>query len=92
MATNKENLMIFKLMDALFRAGKEDEVKRIVAEMIKELETTNDSKQVRSEDVGLQLRWLERTPDKREVVGSSPSRPNLWYCMKCEYDSDIVKE
>ena len=25
--------------------------------------------------MGLQLRWLERTPDKREVGGSSPLKP-----------------
>ena len=27
--------------------------------------------------MGLQLRWLERTPDKREVGGSSPPRPTI---------------
>ena len=27
--------------------------------------------------MGLQLSWLERTPDKREVVGSSPIRPTI---------------
>ena len=27
--------------------------------------------------MGLELRWLERTPDKREVEGSSPSRPTM---------------
>src|SRR5690625_460991 len=25
--------------------------------------------------MGLQLRWLERTPDKREVGGSTPPKP-----------------
>ena len=25
--------------------------------------------------MGLQLSWLERTPDKREVDGSSPFKP-----------------
>ena len=29
--------------------------------------------------MGLQLRWLERTPDKREVGGSSPPRPTIDY-------------
>ena len=28
-------------------------------------------------DMGLELRWLERTPDKGEVVGSSPFRPTM---------------
>ena len=28
-------------------------------------------------DIGLWLRWLERTPDKGEVVGSSPFRPTM---------------
>ncbi len=27
--------------------------------------------------MGLQLSWLERTPDKREVGGSSPPRPTI---------------
>src|SRR3954452_3940435 len=26
---------------------------------------------------GPQARWLERTPDKREVVGSTPTRPTI---------------
>ena len=29
----------------------------------------------RSTQMGAQLRWLERTPDKREVGGSSPLVP-----------------
>src|SRR3546814_11784709 len=30
---------------------------------------------------GRELRWLERTPDKREVVGSTPTRPTITrYC------------
>ena len=29
------------------------------------------------DEMGLQLSWLERTPDKREVDGSSPSRPTM---------------
>ena len=28
--------------------------------------------------LGLQLRWLERTPDKGEVAGSSPFRPTIF--------------
>ena len=27
--------------------------------------------------MGLQLRWLERTPDKREVDGSNPFMPTI---------------
>ena len=38
MATNKENLALYKLMAALFRAGKPDEVERFVNEMLEELE------------------------------------------------------
>ena len=30
-------------------------------------------------DLGAELRWLERTPDKREVGGSSPLVPILRY-------------
>ena len=29
-------------------------------------------------DLGLKLSWLERTPDKREVDGSSPFRPTTY--------------
>ena len=29
------------------------------------------------ENVGLELSWLERTPDKRKVDGPSPSRPTI---------------
>ena len=32
--------------------------------------------------MGLQLRWLERTPDKREVGGSSPPKPTIIFMMK----------
>ena len=32
-------------------------------------------KQEPERNMGLQLRWLERTPDKREVGGSSPLKP-----------------
>lgn len=28
--------------------------------------------------MGYQLRWLERTPDKGEVPGSSPGWPTAW--------------
>ena len=28
-------------------------------------------------DMGSELRWLERTPDKREVGGSSPLEPTM---------------
>ena len=28
--------------------------------------------------MGLWLRWLERTPDKGEVTGSSPVRPTIF--------------
>ena len=28
---------------------------------------------------GLKLSWLERTPDKREVDGSSPFRPTIYF-------------
>ena len=31
--------------------------------------------QVAAGSMGLQLSWLERTPDKREVGGSSPLKP-----------------
>ena len=31
--------------------------------------------QVGARIMGLQLSWLERTPDKREVGGSSPLKP-----------------
>ena len=27
--------------------------------------------------MGLELRWLERTPDKREVDGSNPFKPTI---------------
>ena len=30
---------------------------------------------------GSQLRWLERTPDKREVGGSSPLEPTIFGCF-----------
>ena len=30
-------------------------------------------------EMGLQLSWLERTPDKREVGGSSPPRPTILF-------------
>ena len=30
-------------------------------------------------NMGLQLSWLERTPDKREVDGSSPFRPTMFF-------------
>ena len=29
--------------------------------------------------MGLQLSWLERTPDKREVDGSSPFKPTMFF-------------
>ena len=34
-------------------------------------------KQVVAGFKGLQLSWLERTPDKREVGGSSPLKPTV---------------
>ena len=39
------------------------------------LEKAEWTKNENPENNGLQLRWLERAPDKREVDGSSPSRP-----------------
>ena len=33
--------------------------------------------------MGLQLSWLERTPDKREVDGSSPFKPTQDNILKC---------
>ena len=41
MASNKEQLWLLKSLDALFKAGKADEVERIVKEMLEELETVN---------------------------------------------------
>ncbi len=32
--------------------------------------------------MGLQLSWLERTPDKREVDGSSPFKPTKHFAKK----------
>ena len=31
--------------------------------------------------MGSQLRWLERTPDKREVDGSIPFEPTIFYLI-----------
>ena len=31
--------------------------------------------------MGLSLRWLERTPDKREVGGSSPLKPTTYFLV-----------
>ena len=41
------------------------------------------------EDMGLELRWLERTPDKREVDGSNPFRPTKGLLVKA---SDLMGE
>ena len=42
----------------------------------KRAKMTADESDIGSEaDMGSQLRWLERTPDKREVGGSSPLEP-----------------
>src|SRR4029079_11270334 len=35
---------------------------------------------------GRELRWLERTPDKREVEGSTPSRPTTAARFRREVD------
>ena len=48
--------------------------------------------------MGSQLRWLERTPDKREVDGSIPFEPtkslkkeNKLYLLKVNLDKHIEK-
>ena len=38
MASNKENLAIYLLMEALFETGNADKVEKIVRKMVKELE------------------------------------------------------
>ena len=43
MASNKEQLWTLKLLNALFEAGRDDDVRRIVKEMLEELETKKDS-------------------------------------------------
>ena len=35
------------------------------------------TKEIDSFYMGLELRWLERTPDKREVDGSNPFKPTI---------------
>ena len=39
---NKENLILFKLINALLKAGKAYEVEKIIEEMLEELETKRD--------------------------------------------------
>ena len=39
--------------------------------------------------MGLQLSWLERTPDKREVGGSSPLKPTDIERYLIEYSIDL---
>ena len=44
--------------------------------------------------MGSQLRWLERTPDKREVDGSIPFEPtktNFFYCLSKHIEKYIDK-
>ena len=41
--------------------------------------------------MGLQLSWLERAPDKREVPGSNPGRPtNFKVITECVYGGTWV--
>ena len=42
MATNKENLALWMVIEALLRSDKADEIKEIAKKMIKELETEKD--------------------------------------------------
>ena len=42
MASNKEQLWLLKSLNALFEAGKADDVERIIKEMLEELETKKE--------------------------------------------------
>ena len=44
-----------------------------------------------SKNMGSQLRWLERTPDKREVDGSIPFEPTKSYLKKEDSKKHIDK-
>ena len=48
-----------------------------------------DTKRCALSLLGLQLRWLERTPDKGEVVGSSPFRPTKHTAVACQNSAFI---
>ena len=50
MATNKENLERWLLIDALVRNGNLSEIKRIAEKMIKELEDHKESKEEKKQD------------------------------------------
>ena len=48
--------------------------------------------QVAAGFMGLQLSWLERTPDKREVGGSSPLKPTQIDVLSVIYNVSFVKD
>ena len=69
--TRLELLTVLKSLDLAMEKGTKEDVQKLLKELIRDAES--DKRQLFC--MGLQLSWLERTPDKREVGGSSPPKP-----------------